>query len=207
MTKKEMILDILKTESKDNKTKGTKWIAYVIGDMAHIGQFRDNGHHYFTHPKHCVSMFYDLVSIEGWVRDRVLLEHDIPYGIVELSYLHDVVEDTELTHQDVKDIFSELGYKDFFDEYIDEPLKLITHDKSENYEAYIGKVMEHPTSAFVKMLDLADNMNLFGLGKLEDSELERVMRYAKYFKRINDKYHYLEKLKECFPDMVDAYND
>ena len=207
MTKKEMILDILKTESKDDKTKGTKWIAYVIGDMAHIGQFRDNGHHYFTHPKRCVAMFYDLVSIEGWVRDRVLLEHDIPYGIVELSYLHDVVEDTELTHQDVKDIFTELGYRGFFEEYIDEPLKLITHDKSEDYETYIGKVMEHPTSAFVKMLDLADNMNLFGLGKLEDSELERVMRYAKYFKRINDKYHYLEKLKECFPDMVDAYDD
>ena len=207
MTKKEMILDILKTEPKDDKTKGTKWIAYVIGDMAHIGQFRDNGHHYFTHPKHCVSMFYDLVSIEGWVRDRVLLEHDIPYGIVELSYLHDVVEDTELTHQDVKDIFSGLGYKDFFDEYIDEPLRLITHDKSEDYDTYIGKVMGHQTSAFVKMLDLADNMNLFGLGKLEDSELERVMRYAKYFKRINDKYHYLEKLKECFPDMVDAYDD
>ena len=207
MTKKDMILDILKTESKDDKTKGTKWIAYVIGDMAHIGQFRDNGHHYFTHPKHCANMFYDLVSIEGWVRDRVLVEHDIPYGIVELSYLHDVVEDTELTHQDVKDIFTELGYKDFFEEYIDEPLKLITHDKSKDYETYIGKVMEHPTSAFVKMLDLADNMNLFGLGKLEDSELERVMRYAKYFKRIDDKYHYLEKLKECFPDMVDAYND
>lgn len=207
MTKKEMILDILKTESRDGKTKGTKWMAYVIGDMAHIGQFRDNGHHYFTHPKHCVTMFYDLVSIEGWVRDRVLLEHNIPYGVVELSYLHDVVEDTELTHRDVKDIFSELGYKDFFDEYIDEPLKLITHDKSEDYDAYIGEVMKHPTSAFVKMLDLADNMNLFGLGKLEDSELERVMRYAKYFKKINDKYHYLEKLKECFPDMVDAYDD
>ena len=207
MTKKEMILDILKTESKDDKTKSTKWIAYVIGDMAHIGQFRDNGHHYFTHPKHCVAMFYDLVSIEGWVRDRVLLEHDIPYGIVELSYLHDVVEDTELKYQDVKDIFTELGYKDFFEEYIDEPLKLITHDKSEDYETYIGKVMEHPTSAFVKMLDLADNMNLFGLGKLEDSELERVIRYAKDFKRINNKYHYLEKLKECFPDMVDAYDD
>ena len=207
MTKKEMILDILKTESKDNKTKGTKWIAYVIGDMAHIGQFRDNGHHYFTHPKHCVTMFYDLVSIEGWVRDRVLLEHDIPYGIVELSYLHDIVEDTELTHQDVKDIFNELGYKDFFEEYIDKPLKLITHDKSEDYDTYIGKVMEHPTSAFVKMLDLADNMNLFGLGKLEDNELERVMKYAKYFKRINDRYHYLEKLKECFPDMVNAYDD
>ena len=207
MTKKEMILDVLKAESKGNETKGTKWVAYVIGDMAHIGQYRDNGHHYFTHPKHCVNMFYDLVSIEGWVRDSVLVEHDIPYGVVELSYLHDVVEDTKLTHQDVKAIFIELGYKDFFESFIDEPLKLITHDKSEDYDTYIGKVMEHPLSAFVKMLDLADNMNLFGLGKLEDEEIERVNKYSKYFKRINDKYNYLEKLKECRSDMVLAYDD
>ena len=203
MTKKEMILDVL----RDDKNKDTKWIAYVIGDMAHIGQYRDNGHHYFTHPKHCANMFYDLVSIEGWINNRVLAEHDIPYAVVELAYLHDVVEDTPLTHQDVKDIFTELGYEDFFESYIDEPLKLITHDKSESYDVYIDKVMEHPASALVKMLDLADNMNLFGLATLGYEELERVERYASYFKKINDKYRYLEKLKECFADMVDAYND
>ena len=207
MTKKEMILDILKTESKDDKTKGTKWIAYVIGDMAHIGQYRDNGKPYFTHPKHCANMFYDLVSIEGWINNRVLIEHDIPYGVVELTYLHDVVEDTELTHQDVKVIFTKLGYKDFFESFIDEPLKLITHNKSESYDVYIDKVMKHPASALVKMLDLADNMNLFGLAALGDKELERAKRYASYFKRVNDKYHYLEKFKECFSDMVDAYDD
>ena len=207
MTKKEMILEVLKTESKDTKTKDTKWAAYVIGDMAHIGQYRDNGHHYFSHPKHCVNLFYDLVSINGWVRNSVLTEHDVPYGIVELAYLHDVVEDTELTHEDIRDIFTEIGYKEFFEEVLDIPLKLITHDKSEDYDTYIDKVMEHPLSAFVKTLDLADNMNFFGLGKLEDKEIERVNRYAKYFKRINDKYHYLEKLKECRSDMVLAYDD
>lgn len=205
-TKKEMILDILKAKSVDGITKGTKWMTYVIGDMAHTNQYRDNGLPYFSHPRHCVNMFYDFVSIQGWICESVLREHDIPYGVVELANLHDVVEDTELTHEDIRDIFTETGYKDFFEEYIDVPLRLITHDKSEDYDTYIGKVMEHPLSAFVKMLDLADNMNLFGLGKLEDSHLERVTRYAKYFKRINDKYHYLEKLRECFPDMVDAYN-
>lgn len=203
MTKKEMILDIL----REDKKKDTKWISCVIGDIAHIGQYRDNGHPYFAHPKHCANMFYDLVSIEGWMNNRVLKEHDIPCGVVELAYLHDVVEDTELTHQDVKDVFTELGYKDFFESFIDKPLKLITHDKSESYDLYIDKVMEHPASALVKMLDLADNMNLFGLASLGDEELERVKRYASYFKKINDRYHYLEKFKECFSDMVDAYDD
>lgn len=203
MTKKEMILDVL----REDKKKDTKWISCVIGDIAHIGQYRDNGHPYFTHPKHCANMFYDLVSIEGWINNRVLKEYDIPCVVVELAYLHDVVEDTELNHQDVKDIFTELGYKDFFELFIDKPLKLITHDKSESYDVYVDKVMEHPTSALVKMLDLADNMNLFGLASLGDEELERAKRYASYFKKINDRYHYLEKFKECFSDMVDAYDD
>ena len=57
-------------------------------------------------------------------------------------------------------IFEEVGEGEFFDEYLDEPLKLITHDKKEDYDTYIDKVMLHPTSAFVKMLDLTDNMNL-----------------------------------------------
>ena len=107
MTKKEMIVDILKTESKDDKTRGTKWIAYVIGDMAHIGQYRDNGHHYFTHPKHCVNMFYDLVSIEGWIRDSVLAEHDIPYGVVEQA------QNKDTTDADIQTLtYAQLLYQD-----------------------------------------------------------------------------------------------
>ena len=47
MTKKEMILDVL----REDKKKDTKWISCVIGDIAHIGQHRDNGHPYFTHAK------------------------------------------------------------------------------------------------------------------------------------------------------------
>ena len=205
--KKESIIEILKTPTKEEGFQGTKWISYIIGDMAHSEQFRDNGHSYFSHPKHLVDMFYELVSIGGWTCSSVLEENKIPNGVVELAYLHDVVEDTELTHQDIKDIFRELGFEDFFDDYLDEPLKLITHDKSEDYDTYIEKVMKHPASSLVKMLDLADNMNLLGLGKLDDKEIDRVIRYAHYFKRINDKYHFLEKLKKSFKESIDAWDN
>ena len=67
--------------------------------------------------------------------------------------------------------------------------------------------MEHPISAFVKMLDLVDNMNLFGLSHLSERELERVIRYTKFFKTINDKFHYLEKLRDCFPCMQNACDE
>ena len=67
--------------------------------------------------------------------------------------------------------------------------------------------MEHPVSSLVKMLDLADNMNMFGLSEPGDFELDRVKRYADYYKRINDKWNFLETLKECFVDTMCAWND
>ena len=107
MNKKEAILDILKTPSKEEKFKTTKWIAYVIGEIAHCGQYRDNGKNYFVHPKHCVNAFYDLLSIEGWIDYSVIIKHDIPYGVIELAYLHDVVEDTHFTIEVIKEEFGE----------------------------------------------------------------------------------------------------
>ena len=206
MTKAEAIIDLLKKGKENGAFNGTVDIAYIVSTLAHSNQSRDNGKNYSEHPKHCADMFYDLFAIGGWYHKNVLVDNDIPLGIVELAYLHDVVEDTELRHEDVKEIFDELGELDFFNKYIDKPLKLITHDKSEDYDTYLTRVMEHPCSAFVKMLDLADNLNLFGLGKIGDKEVERACRYIHYFKRINDKYHFLEKIKKCFEDMKDEYD-
>ena len=59
---------------------------------------------------------------------------------------------------------------------------------------YIEKVLKNPTSAFVKMVDLMDNLNLFGLKKLGDKEYERAQRYLYYYKLINDKYHFIEEV-------------
>ena len=207
MTRKEIILDILKKPAKSETNKGTKWISYVISDIAHYGQCRDNGLNYISHPKNCVQIYRNLVSNEGWIDEFVLDKYKIPHGIEELALLHDVVEDTELNYSDVRDIFEEMGEAEFFDQYIAEPLMLITHDKREDYDTYIDKVMLHPTSAFVKMLDLTDNMNLFGLCKLGQQQLDRAIRYAKYFKKINDEYHFLERLSDCLSYMVDVYDN
>lgn len=207
MNKKEMIINILIASIEKGETTGPIGAARLISEMAHAGQYRDNGHCYFNHPHRCATMFYNLVSLNNNINGEIIGKHDIPYGVLEVAYLHDVVEDTELTHKDIKDIFSEVGLQEIFNRSIDVPLKYITHNKSEDYDTYIEKVMKNSVSSLVKMLDLADNMNLFGLGHLGYEEIERVNRYAGYFKRINDKYHYLEKLKECFKDMQEAWNE
>lgn len=206
MTKKEMIIETLITNIEEGKVKGPVGIAKFISQLAHTGQRRDNGHGYYVHPRNCVRLFYDLVSIDGSINGEILTKYKIPYGVIEVAYLHDVVEDTELTHQDIRDIFKEVGEEQVFDEYIDVPLELITHDKKEDYDKYIQKVLKHPVSSLVKMLDLSDNMNLFGLSVLGGKELERAIKYAKYFKTINDEWHFLETLKNCYVDIVCAWN-
>jgi hypothetical protein len=44
------------------------------------------------------------------------------------------------------------------------------------------------------MMDLTDNMNMLGLSSITDKELDRTIRYAKYFKQINDKWHFIENM-------------
>ena len=121
-------------------------------------------------------------------------------GVQELCLLHDVVEDTEYLEEDIEDVYESAGLGRFYKLYIKEPLKLITHDKSEPYEIYIQKVIKHPTSALVKFLDLIDNSYPLTLDRLGDKEVDRLQRYASYMKTINDKYSFIFSL-----NMLDAY--
>ena len=145
-----MIIETLITNIEEGKVKGSVGIAKHISQIAHAGQRRDNGHSYYVHPRNCVRLFYDLVSIDGSINSEILAKHHIPYGVIEVAYLHDVVEDTELTHQDVRDIFKEVGEEQVFDEFIDEPLQLITHDKK--------KTMTHTHSLDVTFFESFQEM-------------------------------------------------
>ena len=195
MTTIEYIYDVLDDLDSGCRYPGTADIARVIARFAHSGQVRDNGSNYFEHPSRCVRMIEDLLFCEDPDSRLLVVEDNLPrQGLIEVAYLHDVVEDTEITHQNIKNIFYSYGYDEYFDKYIDEPLRLITHDKKESYDVYIEKVLKNPTSAFVKMVDLIDNLNLFGLKKLGDKEYERAQRYLYYYKLINDKYHFIEEV-------------
>ena len=175
-------------------------LAFYLAIYAHMGQVRENGERYFVHPLALDMKFHDLVTIEqnATLSIETLETYEIPFrGVRELCFLHDIVEDTEISHNDIKELFYDCGFQEVFDNYIDEPLKLITHDKSEPYETYIAKVMTNPISALVKMLDLNDNLDLFGLSKFNESKANRAKKYLDYFKMINDKYHYLDKFSKA----------
>ena len=195
MTTLEYIYDVL--DDKDSRCyyPNTIDIARVIATFAHSGQYRSNGTPYVGHPFRCANMISYLLFPDDLDTIRIVVEDFLPReGLIELAYLHDVVEDTQITHENIKNIYHAYGYGEFFDKYIDEPLRLLTHDKKEIYDVYLEKLLNNPSSSFVKMVDLMDNLNLFGLNKLEDREYKRAQRYLRYYKTINDKYHFIERV-------------
>ena len=183
--------------------KSTVGIAYYIARVAHYDVERDNGTPYLYHPLRMYKKFGKLLCINDENFDADDCEsYMIPFhGVQEVCWLHDVIEDWMATIDDIEGVYEELGYKDYFDMYIKTPLQYITHDKSVDYETYINIVMKNPISALVKLLDLNDNIDIFGLGSYGEKEDERMHRYTKYRKMINDKYHFVERItryrKEC----------
>ena len=189
----------LREELKDNYEKymvSSVKIAREIAMHAHKNQKRLNGAPYFLHPYRMADTFIQLVSVDGKNIDFDAM-YDLgiqPEGTIEVCLLHDVLEDTDYTIEEIGDIFEKQGYEIYYTLYIERPLLLITHDKNEPYPLYIEKVCQNPISAFVKFLDLNDNTCVLELDKLTDFEIDRMHKYALYMKRINDQYHFIEKL-------------
>ena len=171
-------------------------IAKEIAKHAHKNQKRLCGAPYILHPYRVADTFMQLASIDGkhFDYDELRSFGIQPEGVLEAAWLHDVLEDTEYTAEEIKDIYKNQELEVFFKLYIENPLLLITHDKKEPYPLYIEKVCQNPTSALVKLLDLNDNTCILELNELGNYEVDRIHRYALYSKRINDQYHFIERL-------------
>ena len=86
------------------------------------------------------------------------------------ALLHDVVEDTNVT-------FDELE-KNFSPEVI-EGLKLLTHDKNVDYLEYIRKIKNNPIARKVKLADLYHNSDPTRMENPTPKDLERKEKYRK----------------------------
>lgn len=182
------------------------FLALIISMYAHRDQKRINGEPYVTHPISCSERYQKLIrllpeKIDPKCKD-LLEEHSIPYdGVQEVCLLHDVLEDTDFTMDELRELFIEHGFKDIFINYIEEPLSLLTHDSSVPYEDYIDIVMTNPTASLVKLIDLTDNSNMLTLDKLTDHEFNRIQKYLNYAYKINNKYHFIENIKAYVDDL------
>lgn len=105
--------------------------AMAIAYEAHKGQYDKSGAPYFCHPFHVAEQMPD---------DEYL---------ICVALLHDTVEDTDVTLEDLA--------KEFPSEVV-EAVKTLTHDKkSETYEEYVRKVVTNPLAKAVKIEDVKHN--------------------------------------------------
>lgn len=88
---------------------------------------------------------------------------------VIVALLHDVVEDTDYTIEDM----IEMG----FSKSVTDALKLMTHDETVPYMDYVAKIKPNPIARAVKLADLRHNSDISRLEAVDDKALRRVQKY------------------------------
>lgn len=136
-------------------------LARGIAIGAHAGQVDKSVAPYILHPARVAA------SVEG-------------FEAKVLAWLHDVVEDTPVTLEDLR----------FwgFPESIVLQVDALTHRKNEPREAYYDRILEWPVATEVKLADVADNSSAERLGKLPVGDQQRLVRKYRAAR------HYLERM-------------
>ena len=125
--------------------------ALKISFNAHKDQVDKSGMPYVYHPFHLAEQMDDEYSTCA-------------------ALLHDVVEDTDTTLDDLAKIFP----KEVIDAII-----LMTHDDSVPYLDYVKEIKNNSIATKVKLADLKHNSDLTRLDKVDYKALERVEKYKK----------------------------
>ena len=88
-----------------------------------------------------------------------------------VALLHDVVEDTDYTIDDIKN----MGFSDA----IIDAIRLMTHNDGSDYMDYVRRIKSNPIAKAVKLADLRHNSDLSRLDKVDDKALTRREKYLK----------------------------
>ena len=112
--------------------------------------------------------------------------HELSIYCQILALLHDVVEDTNYTIDDLKKMY-EIDFNWLFDntnntKMFFESLNALTRHKGESYIDYIKRVKTNSNATIVKILDLEDN--LFNCIKSKNTSL--VKRYINALKFLSE---------------------
>ena len=124
--------------------------AYEIASMAHKNQKDKGGTEYINHP----------VAVSALVES---LEEKI------VALLHDVVEDTRVTLEELKSF----GFNDNVIVAID----AISKKDGESIDEYMNRVKNNKLACSVKKADLLHNMDMSRLKVINKKDLERLDKY------------------------------
>lgn len=93
-----------------------------------------------------------------------------------VALLHDVVEDTDYTIQDLES----MG----FDKKVIDAIALLTHADGVDYMEYVREIKKNPIAKAVKLADLRHNSDLTRWDNLENLDAKTLARQEKYLKAI-----------------------
>ena len=117
---------------------------------AHKDQTDKSGMPYVFHPFHLAEQMPD--------EDTTIV-----------ALLHDVIEDTPYTLDDLR----AMG----FNEQVLDALALMTHDKRIPYMDYVAKIKGNKIARTVKLADLKHNSDLSRLNNLDEKAMKRIEKY------------------------------
>lgn len=134
--------------------------AIAIALRAHSGQKDRQGQPYILHPLH------------------VMMQMDSePERIAAI--LHDVVEDSEITLDDLRD--------EGFSAEVLTAVALLTHDKSATaYDDYVRKLKPNAIARKIKLADLQHNMDVRRMVTINPEDQERLKKYHRAWRILNE---------------------
>lgn len=128
--------------------------AMKIAYHAHHGQVDKSGIPYIFHPYHLAEQMPDEYT-------------------TCVALLHDVVEDTDVTIEELRDIFPP---------QVIEAVALMTHDEDEPYLDYVRRISTNPIAKAVKLADLRHNSDQTRLENADATTLAHFQeKYRKAF--------------------------
>ena len=128
--------------------------AMQIAYKAHHGQFDYNGIPYIYHPIHLAEQMDDEISCC-------------------VALLHDTVEDTTVSLEDLKAVFPQ---------EVTDAVALLTHQKDTDYFDYVRAIKDNPIARKVKLADLAHNSDqtrCVGSGLSDERKASWLAKYKK----------------------------
>ena len=126
--------------------------AFLLCMVKHWKQKDKAGKRYVWHPIHV------MINVKGYNEKIVAL-------------LHDIVEDTEVTVPDLKNLK--------FSKEVIEAVDVITKKKDQEYFSYLKSIKDNSIAKKVKIEDLKHNSDLKRLRSITQKDIDRAIKYKK----------------------------
>lgn len=133
--------------------------AIKIAVEAHRGQVDKGGEPYILHP---LRLMLKMATED----ERIC------------AVLHDVVEDSSITFEDLK--------TEGFSAAVIDALRCLTKEQKEEYGHFVERIMQNMLAAAVKLADLYDNMDLTRIKEPTKKDYERVEKYKAAAKQLSN---------------------